>query len=183
MTPADTEPSLVAKVLAVHEALLAGGVEHAFGGALALAYWTADPRTTADIDVNISVAAAGAGPVLDALPPGIAIPSEALRRIAADDQIRLRWGRTPIDLFFRVTSFHDGIADRSLNRPFAGRLLPFVCADDLAVLKCLFDRPKDWVDITAMRDAGSLTLPAVIERVAMIVGGEDARTDRLRQLE
>lgn len=181
MNSPDTEPGLVAKVLAIHDSFTSAGVEHAFGGALALAYWTEDPRTTAVIDVNISVDAAGASRVLDALPRGVAIPEEAMQRIATDEQVRVRWGRTPIDLFFRVTSFHDGIAERTVQRPFAGRHLPFVCADDLAVLKSLFDRAKDWADIAAMSDAGSLDLDTVIERVATIVGGDDARVDRLRR--
>ena len=68
-----------------------------------------------------------------------------------------------------------------MQRPFAGRHLPFVCADDLAVLKSLFYQAKDWVDIAAMSDAGSLDLDTVIERVATIVGGDDARVDRLRR--
>ena len=55
-----TEPALVGKVLALHRAFEAAGVIHAFGGALALAYWTADPRATADIDVNVSLPASAA---------------------------------------------------------------------------------------------------------------------------
>ena len=39
-------------VLAVHDHLIGAGVEHAFGGALALAYY-AEPRATADVDVNV----------------------------------------------------------------------------------------------------------------------------------
>ncbi len=182
-TSADaSEPDLVTKVLATHDALTAAGIGHAFGGALALAYWTEDPRTTADIDINVSVSAAEGARVFAALPAGVTVPTDALGRLDQDEQIRVRWGRTPIDLFFRVISFHDGIAARSVQRSFAGRPLTFVCADDLAVLKALFDRPKDWLDIDAMRRAGSVELSTVIERVAAIVGSTDHRIDRLHDL-
>ena len=60
--------------------------------------------------------------------------------------------------------------------------LLFVCADDLTVLKCLFDRPKDWVDIHGMSRAGSVDLDTVIQRVAAIVGVRDHRIDRLKNL-
>lgn len=54
--------SFVDKVLLVDEALAAAAVEHAFGGATALAYAFASPRATDDIDVNI------AAPVTDRVP-------------------------------------------------------------------------------------------------------------------
>ena len=170
------------KVLALHRAFEAAGVIHAFGGALALAYWTADPRATVDIDVNVSLPASAARRALEALPAGVGVPDDGLAQITANDQIRLRWGRTPVDLFFRVIDFHDGVAARSVLRPFAAQLLPFVCADDLAVLKSLFDRPKDWLDIAAMVQAGSLHIPTVIGRVADIVGSGDERIARLGSL-
>ena len=116
------DPSLVAKVLATHDALAAAGVGHAFGGALALAYWTGDPRTTADIDINISVTAADGLRVLNALPVGVTVPADAPRR------------------------------------------------------------PKDWLDIDAMRQAGSIDAGIVIDRVAAIVGAEDHRIGQLRNL-
>ncbi len=46
--------TLVEKVLALSEALTAADVPHAFGGAIALAYCTEDPRGTRDVDVNAS---------------------------------------------------------------------------------------------------------------------------------
>ena len=41
--------SVAGKMLAIHEALDAGGVSHAFGGALALAWCTQQARGTIDI--------------------------------------------------------------------------------------------------------------------------------------
>ena len=59
-----TRLALREKVLAVDGGLAA--VPHAFGGALALAYW-AEPRATVDIDVNVFVPTERVGAVLDPL--------------------------------------------------------------------------------------------------------------------
>ena len=46
--------TLVEKVLALAEAFARAGVPHAFGGVIALAYCTEDPRGTRNVDVNAS---------------------------------------------------------------------------------------------------------------------------------
>jgi pimeloyl-ACP methyl ester carboxylesterase len=176
------EPGLPDKILALHQALDAAQIGHAFGGALALAYATADPRTTADVDINIALPAAGAAVAIEALPPEVEIAPDALERILQDEQVRVWWGRTPVDLFFRAHEFHDGVAARATQHRFAGRTLPFVCANDLATLKALFDRPKDWLDIAAMHSHGSIDLEVVAEQVGQVVGAGDDRVDRLRNL-
>jgi hypothetical protein len=47
---------LAQRLLAVHAALDDAGLPHAFGGAIALAYCTLEPRGTRDIDVNVFIA-------------------------------------------------------------------------------------------------------------------------------
>ena len=47
-----TTPSLPEKVVAIHERLARAKTAHAFGDALALAYY-AEPRATGDIDLNV----------------------------------------------------------------------------------------------------------------------------------
>ena len=47
--------NLVERILAVADALDDGNVPWAFGGAFALAFATAEPRGTRDIDVNVFV--------------------------------------------------------------------------------------------------------------------------------
>jgi hypothetical protein len=178
---ASAEPSLVEKVLLLDAALTAHEIGHAFGGALALAYYTLDPRATADIDVNISVAAPDAGRVFQALPSGVEWTNDDTSRVVADEQIRLWWGRNPVNLFFRSSTFHDGVAQRAELHPFADRQLPFVAARDLAVFKALFDRPKDWLDIAAMAAAGALDPEEAADVLTGLVGADD-RVDRLRSL-
>ena len=45
--------SLERKIVGVHTMLTSAALPHAFGGALALAFYTGEPRGTRDIDVNI----------------------------------------------------------------------------------------------------------------------------------
>ena len=87
--------------------------------------------------------------------------------------MRLWWGRNPVDLFFRASTFHDGVAERVEFHPFASTQLPFLAAADLAVFKTLFDRPKDWVDIESMRQARAIDVAAVAEVVRSLVGDDD----------
>ena len=43
--------TLPERLIELHRALTRRKLPHAFGGAIALAYWTLDPRGTSDIDV------------------------------------------------------------------------------------------------------------------------------------
>ena len=60
-----TDPSLPDKVVLVHGALNGRGINHAFGGALALAYY-AEPRSTIDIDINVFAPVTDSSAVLGA---------------------------------------------------------------------------------------------------------------------
>lgn len=175
------EPSLVEKILTLDRAFRAAGIEHAFGGALALAFYTREPRATADIDVNVALHSTDVGRVFEALPAPVVYGPLDVDKVRNDDQVRLWWGRTPIDLFFRASSFHDGVAVRSVRHPFAGTHLPFLSADDLAVFKALFDRPKDWIDIAAMVESDALDLPGVVDTLRSLLG-DDRRVDRMALL-
>lgn len=177
----DAEPSLVEKVIALHDTLAAASIDHAFGGALALAYYTLEPRATADVDINIAVDPLDAERVLRQLPPAVPWSDSDLRDIERDEQIRLWWGRTPVDLFFRASDFHDDVATRVQRHPFAGVDLPFLAAGDLAVFKALFDRPKDWLDIAAMHAAGAIDVSDVAVVVRSLVG-DDSRVARLTEV-
>jgi pimeloyl-ACP methyl ester carboxylesterase len=175
------EPSLVDKIIEVSDAFTAAGIGHALGGALALAFYTRDPRATADIDLNVSVDPIDAESAFRALPAAVDWASADLLSARTHDQVRVWWGRTPIDLFFRAAPFHDDVAERSVTHDFAGRLLPFLAANDLAVFKTLFDRPKDWLDIEAMHDSGAADLDWIADTVASLLG-PDPRVDRLRRI-
>ncbi|MGQ0625692.1 MAG: hypothetical protein ACT4PP_13725 [Sporichthyaceae bacterium] len=168
------------KVLAIHAALDHAGIQHAFGGALALAFHVEYPRATADIDVNITVEVEDASRVLDALPEGVGRSSSDCERIQRDGQVRLWWGRTPVDLFFPQHLLHQVVAGRVEVVALGETTIPVVSATDLTIFKALFDRAKDWLDISSMLAFGGPDVDEAIAWLSEIVGAEDARVIRLR---
>ena len=59
------------KMLAIHEHLWTAGIDHAFGGALALAWCTRQARDTIDLDLNVFVGPERADVALAGLPSAI----------------------------------------------------------------------------------------------------------------
>jgi hypothetical protein len=174
--------SLPEKMLAIHEHLQQAGIDHAFGGALALAWCTQQARGTIDVDVNVFVVPERTDEALAALPRGVVASAEARAHLARDGQARLWWGTTPVDLFFNTTPYHEAIAARVRWEPFAGAELPFLACEDLAVFKAFFNRTKDWADLEAMQEAGTLDVSAVVGLLATFLGNDDDRIARLLSL-
>lgn len=173
--------SLAEKVVALDEALTA--VPHAFGGAIALAYY-AEPRATIDIDLNVFVPATRLDEVATPLRKlGVTVDEAAAELVARDGQARVWWDRTPVDLFFAYDAFHDAAARACRTVPFADGEIPILAAEHLVVCKVVFNRPKDWVDIDAMRelDAG-IDSAEVLRWVGRIAGDEDPRFERIAGL-
>ncbi len=175
-----TEPSLPDKVVALARAL--DDVPHAFGGALALAYF-AEPRATQDIDLNVFVAESQATDVLSVLAP-LGVEIEGAEQVArSDGQVRVHWGRTPIDLFFAYDRFHEAARSSARVLPFADSQISVLAPEHLFVCKVVFDRPKDWVDLDAMLAQGtSVDAAEVLRWVGRLVGDEDRRYDRVAAL-
>lgn len=171
--------TLPERLVELHRALARRRIPHAFGGAIALAYWTLDPRATSDIDVNIFVPAERCERALRALPDGIAQPPGTVEVIERDGQIRLWWDETPVDLFFDYVPVHAEAARNRRTVPFAGTRIPVLGPVELAVFKVMFDRTRDWADIEAMLEAGTLDLEAVRAALTEMVGAGDARFARL----
>ena len=175
--------TLARRLLALHAALEAAGLPHAFGGAIALAYWTQEPRGTRDLDVNVFVAQHEARRVLDALPEGIAAPAAAERALLAEGQVRLWWDGTPVDLFLDYAPIHARAAANRRGVPFEGEQIPVLGPVELAVFKAMFDRTRDWADIEAMLAAGTLDAGRVRDHLVALVGADDARVTRLADLD
>ena len=171
--------TLPERVISLHRALARKEIPHAFGGAIALAYWTLDPRGTNDIDLNIFVPASESSTALGALPRGVTRPEGIVEAIAADGQVRLWWDETPIDLFFDYVPVHADAARHSRTVPFAGTSIPVLGPVELAVFKVMFDRTRDWADIEAMVSASTLDLDAVRMTLAGMLESGDPRLDRL----
>jgi hypothetical protein len=171
--------SLTEKIVALHESLAAGGLAHAFGGALALAWCTERARGTIDIDVNVFVAAREVDRVLASLPDDITCTEADRDALAEDGQARLWWGSTPVDLFLNTTEFHEQAASRARPESFGGARVPFLACADLAVFKAFFDRTKDWADLEEMAAAGTLDVDRVIGVIVRYLGANDPRIERL----
>jgi len=141
------EPSLGEKLVAVHGALERDDVLHAFGGAIALAYY-GEPRTTVDIDCNVFIPADALAHVERALRPlGVEFAQLDPQEVLEDGFARVPWGRTPVDLFFSYDPLHDAMRAGTRRVPFDDVLLPILGPEHLVVCKTIFDRPKDWLDI------------------------------------
>lgn len=178
----DDPEGLPAKMLAVHACLREARLAHAFGGALALAWCTQQARGTIDLDVNVFVDPEATDEALAALPDEVVATAEDRSLLERDGQARLWWDSTPVDLFLNTTEFHAEVAARVRWEPFAGSELPFLACTDLAVFKAFFDRTKDWADLEAMRDAGTLDVAAVAGVLAVFLGPDDGRVARLLSL-
>lgn len=171
--------SLPARVVAITGAL--AEVPHAFGGALALAYY-AEPRATIDIDLNVFVPPTRY-PEVAALLGALGMPADDPATAAAavaDGQVRILWDRTPVDLFLSYDPFHDAASNARRTVPFADVTIPVLAAEHLIVCKVVFNRAKDWVDIDALLDAGTAVDTAEVLRwVGRIAGDEDPRYERV----
>ena len=174
--------TLPERIVSIHRALAKAGLPHAFGGAIALAYATLDPRGTSDVDVNIFAPASQPERALAALPDGIEQPPGTAEVIARDGQTRLWWDETPIDLFFDYIPLHDEAARNRRTVPFEGEQIPILGPIELAVFKVMFDRTRDWADVEAMLEAGTLDVPAVRTAVGRLVDADDPRLTRLAAL-
>ena len=175
--------TLPEKLVTLHRSLAAARVPHAFGGAIALAYWTEDPRGTSDIDVNLFVPAGSPERALRALPDGVEQPDGTVEAIVRDGQIRLWWDGTPIDLFFDYDPVHADAARHRRTVPFEGERVPVLGPIELAIFKVMFDRTRDWADIEAMAERGTLDFGAVRSGLERMLPDGDARFRRLAQVE
>jgi hypothetical protein len=177
-----TELSLVERIVAIDDALTAGGVPHAFGGALALAYYTNEVRATKDIDVNVFTPPAAVERVFGAFPEGVAWSAADIDSVQRDGQVRLWWDDTPVDLFFDLDDVHLQAAANARVVPFAQTEIPILGSTELTVFKMMFSRSKDWVDIEAMLEADSIDITAVEAAYSRIMGTDDEGLVRLRRL-
>jgi hypothetical protein len=178
----DAEPPLPEKVLAIHRALQEAKIPHAIGGALALAYY-AEPRATVDVDVNVFLSAEHWPRVRDALEPigvDVTLDPTALER---DEQVRLWWGRNPVDLFFAYADLHEEMRRRVRKVPLGRGTISILSPEHLAVCKAMFDRAKDWIDIEQILIAADpLDLGEIESWLERMVGKDDPRFGKLEEV-
>jgi hypothetical protein len=170
---------LVDKLFAIHDALKAESLPHAFGGAIALAYCVEEPRGTRDVDVNVFCAAADAKRVLGALPDGVGVSGTDVEAVERAGQTRLFWDGVPIDVFLNNLPLHEEVATAVVWVPLEGREAPVLDCASLVLFKSFFDRTKDWADIEAVAMATPEDVEAAAKTVAELVGEDDPSYKRL----
>lgn len=173
---------LAERLLKIHQALQRVHLPHAFGGAIALAYCTEEPRGTRDLDVNVFVSPDRSQEVFAALPDPIAISPADLQAAEHDGQVRLWWADTPVDVFLDVHDFHRKVFRGVRWVPFEGHTIPVVGCTALAVFKALLDRTKDWADIEAMLEEDSLDVSDALAELTGMLGPDSAPVGRLGAL-
>lgn len=178
-----TEPSLPEKIVAIDDCLRKAKIAHAFGGALALASY-AEPRATIDVDVNVFLEAARHPDVLAALAKLGVAGDAPLERVERDEQCRVFWGATPIDLFYAYHELHFAMRKGTRQARFGGRTVPILAPEHLIVCKAVFNRPKDWLDIEQIL-VGTLDTDSseVTSWLDQIVGPDDPRAHRFAELD
>jgi hypothetical protein len=173
---------LVEKLFAIHDSLSEASIAHAFGGAIALAYCTEEPRGTRDLDVNIFIDAAKAGPTLAQMPTGVKVTAEDIAKVERYGQARLDWDGTPVDVFLNNLPLHQAVAAAVVWVPLAGRQVPVLDCASLAIFKAFFDRTKDWADMEAIAQATPEDIDAAAATIADLVGPDDPAVKRLESL-
>ncbi len=182
--------TLLRKLANLTQALDAAKFRHAIGGGIALAFH-ANPRFTNDIDINISVDPTQIDELISALPTQIVVTPEDVESLQRDKQVRLRWPNdgqdveqgTPIDIFLPAhPTFHARLDERAEPTSLGGLTFRIVSATDLTILKVLFDRSKDWVDIEDMLHHGRVDVDEALAWLRVLLGEADTRITRLRTL-
>jgi hypothetical protein len=175
--------SLPEKIEAIDHQLEGQRIGHAFGGALALAYY-AEPRATDDIDVNVFLAPKDFERLRAALKPlGITASDEDERAAQREGQIRLWWDRNPVDIFLAYDELHEAMRKQKRMVPFGQERIPILAPEHLLVCKALFDRPKDWLDIEQiLLSVDDLEAREALRWVERGAGENDRRLKRLRGL-
>lgn len=177
--------SIAETVRRVHETLRSAGIDHAFGGAIALGY-VVDPRGTIDVDVNVFVPASDIARVLEPL-GAVGYTAEEVDDVVPIAGLRVRRPDdvVPVDLFPSLDDSYDAVRQRARSVPFGdGVRIPVLSAEDLAAFKLSFGRDKDWVDLARIAEARPDLDIAVIEDFLITVRGPSMypRVARLRAM-
>lgn len=174
--------TLAERLLAVHASLDEARLPHAFGGAIALAYCTQEPRGTRDLDVNVFVDPERANEVLDALPNGVTVTRGDRVAARREGQVRVMWADTPIDLFFDTHEFHRDTAEEVREVPFERTSIKVLGCESLIVFKAMFNRTRDWADIEEILGAGVTDGRRALKRLRSLLRESDPAIVRLAAL-
>jgi hypothetical protein len=151
------------------------GIEYAIGGALALGTWGA-PRTTKDVDLSIFASVADFPAVTDALErAGMMLDRErAPKDIERIGMFSGRLAGLVVDMFM---SAHPHMLEMQRRRQRVdasdGTHLYFISPEDLCVMKLVYGRPKDVVDLERLFAARALDVAYIRGWLAKMPVGPD----------
>jgi hypothetical protein len=182
-----TDNVILRRLLALHDGLDTAGLDHAFGGAIALAFHVGEPRATSDIDVNITSDPDDPERVFRALPDQVRWGAPDVAACRQHGQARLWWREdpfdTPVDIFLpQHPRLHAMVVRRAEQVVLLERGIPILTATDLMIFKLWYDRRKDWADIEAMVRHGKADHVEAAEWIAELLDSEDARLVKLREI-
>lgn len=165
--------------------LEAAQIPYGVGGALALGVW-GFPRATKDVDVDVFVDPARLSPVFAALRSAGCTVDEATASAQATERGDFQaWaGAMRVDVFVPSIPFYESIRRRLRVATLEGRPASFISQEDLTVMKLLFFRAKDLIDVERLVAFGgpSFDRDYVASSLIEIVGADDVRLGRWRQL-
>lgn len=180
MTPSAPE---LARRLA--DQLEGAGIPYGVGGALALGVW-GFPRATKDVDVDVFLDPTQLEPLFAALrASGCDVDAAAATAQASERGDFQAWaGPMRVDVFVPSIPFYDSIRRRLRTAMLEGRPAWFISQEDLAVMKLLFFRAKDLIDVERLVAFGAADFDRqyVADALTQIVGAEDVRLARWQQL-
>lgn len=167
------------------DAFEAKHLEYGIGGALALGVW-GFPRATKDVDIDVFIEHAqldvafavlrGAGCTVDS-------PTATAQALERGD-FQAWFVDMRVDVFLPSIPFYESVRRRLRRAPLEGRAAWFLSPEDLAVMKFLFFRAKDLIDVERLVAFGSTGFDReYVERSLLeLVGAEDARVARWKVL-
>ncbi|MBM4256986.1 MAG: nucleotidyltransferase family protein [Deltaproteobacteria bacterium] len=177
------DPAEVARLLA--DRLEAAHIPYTIGGAIAYAYWGV-ARGTHAVDINLFIAPEQFAETLDIpIPAGLTIDrTTALTSAEERGNARGFVGDVPVDMFVDSIPLHEEAARRVATVSLFDRPIRILSAEDLVVLKLLFFRGKDIVDIDRVLSLQGDRLDRAYIRRWLVdsVGEEDERVQKWNQL-
>ncbi|HUY86595.1 MAG TPA: hypothetical protein VMU77_05735 [Acidimicrobiales bacterium] len=165
----------------VSVALEASHLPFGFGGGLAVAYY-GTPRATSDVDVGIFVDVSNAQSVADAVSPIAHLPTTFVRELETDGVATADVFSVDVDCFLATNPIHTEMAERLRWVPFGKRSIPIISPEDFIIIKAIFDRDQDWIDIESVISIGPQLSEHLVYTWLLRAGRKDARSSSMNYL-
>jgi hypothetical protein len=165
--------------------LAARGFDYAFGGALALGYWT-EPRSTMDVDITLFLPVDQPEQCIRLLREiGCEVAeAETAKLLVEHGFCRVNYDGLRLDVFLPTIPFYEQAKARRRMVPLRQQKIMIWDAETLAVFKMMFFREKDLVDLRKIltSQGASFERKWVREQLIEIYGKRDTRIIRWDEL-